>query len=168
MVEMHGGTVSVESELGVGSEFTVRLPLAAVQSAGAAPSAAATIGKTSVPRRILVVDDNVDAAKILGAVLQGLGHEVRVVHEGWAAIAAAPGFKPDTVLLDLGLPDLGGLEVARFLHKTCPGALLIAVTGWGQEPDRRRSREAGCTHHLVKPVDPATLRELLGRRPGTG
>jgi CheY-like chemotaxis protein len=116
------------------------------------------------PRRILVVDDNIDAATSLAMLLQLDGHDTRVAHSGAEALAAATGFAPHFVLLDIGLPDLSGYEVARRL-RSLPGLeptpRLIALTGWGQAEDRARSREAGFEVHLVKPVDPADLGAVL-------
>jgi CheY-like chemotaxis protein len=114
-------------------------------------------------RRILIVDDNADAADALEALLRSLGHETMVAYDGFQAVQAAEGFRPDIVLLDIGLPGLSGYEVARRLrerqaHKP---KKIIAITGWGQEADRNLSREAGFDVHLVKPVDEAVLRGIL-------
>jgi CheY-like chemotaxis protein len=119
-------------------------------------------------RRILVVDDNVDAAISLAKLLTTFyGQEVRVVHDGPSAVTAALEFRPEVALLDIGLPGLDGYELAQRLrsHPETRAALLIALTGWGQETDRRRSVEAGFDHHLVKPVDLEVLRELIGSSP---
>ena len=113
-------------------------------------------------RRVLVVDDNVDGAESLATLLKLLGHEVHVAHDGPAALRATADVRPEVVFLDIGLPGMDGYEVARRIRR--PGrteALLVALTGYGQEEDRRRSREAGFDHHLVKPVDPAVLEDLL-------
>jgi len=121
-------------------------------------------------RRVLIVDDNVDAALSLSLLLMSLGHESRVVHDGTSALKAAAEFRPDTILLDIGLPDLDGYEVARrltALKKERPFQ-IIAVTGWGHEADRVKSREAGFDLHLVKPVELDDLsRALSGRSSGT-
>jgi signal transduction histidine kinase/ActR/RegA family two-component response regulator len=163
LVEMHGGTVAAHSEgPGRGSEFVVRLPvLTTTRTAGGVradgPSAA-------VPRRrVLVVDDNVDAAESLAMLLRLADHEVRTAHDGPAGLAAAAEFRPDLIVLDIGLPGMTGYDVARRLREMPEfrSTTLAAMTGWGQEEDRRRSREAGFDHHLVKPVDPAVLEELL-------
>jgi CheY-like chemotaxis protein len=113
--------------------------------------------------RILVVDDNPDAAECLGLLLELTGHEVRVAHDGWAALEAARDYQPDAVILDIGLPGLNGYEVARRLRAQpqTRGILLLAVSGWGEEEDFRRSREAGIDHHLVKPANLAKLQQLL-------
>jgi DNA-binding response OmpR family regulator len=113
--------------------------------------------------RVLVVEDNVDAAETLADLLRIWGYEVEVVHDGQAAVEAAPRFRPRAVLLDIGLPRMNGYEVARWLRRRpdLDGVQLIAVTGYGQESDRARGREAGFDHHLVKPVDLEVLRRLL-------
>jgi CheY-like chemotaxis protein len=162
LVELHGGAVEALSEgAGRGSEFVVRLPLApAPEDPRQRPGDA---GPPAPGRRILVVDDNRDAAESLGMLLGMVGHEVRVAHDGLEACAAAEEFRPDVVLLDLGLPKLSGYEVARRLREAEGGSdvLLVALTGWGQEEDRRRTREAGFDHHLTKPVELEQLRRLL-------
>jgi PAS domain S-box-containing protein len=167
LVEMHGGTVSAHSDgLGRGSEFVVRLPaLSPREKIGGAREA----GEGGNPfegaplRHILVVDDNVDAAESLAILLRMEGHDVRVAHDGAAALAAVEAERPDIVLLDIGMPVMNGYEVAQHLRQR-PGLeplLLVAMTGWGQEEDRRRSQEAGFDHHLVKPVEPDALHKLL-------
>ena len=162
LVRMHGGSVTVKSDgPGAGSTFIVRLPLAggelpdingrAVESTGPPPSA--------IERRILVVDDNVDAADSLAMLLRSRGHDVKVTNGGMDAINQVVGFKPDLVFLDIGMPDLDGYETARRLRMLPGGAemRLVALTGWGQEKDRQRIREAGFNDHLVKPADPSRL-----------
>jgi CheY-like chemotaxis protein len=116
-----------------------------------------------VSRRILVVDDNVDSAKTLGMLLKYLGADVHVVHSGVAAIDAVEKYRPDIVLLDIGMPGMDGYEVARRIRERheFKEVTLIALTGWGQEDDRRRTREAGFDHHLVKPADIAALQTLI-------
>ena len=120
---------------------------------------------SSAVRRVLVVDDNVDAAELLGEVLELDGHEVSIVHDGVAALERVGTFAPDVVLLDIGLPGLDGYEVARRLRQRPEGAdlRLVALTGYGQASDRQRSREAGFDAHLVKPVEIDALRDLLSR-----
>jgi len=166
IVELHHGTIEAKSEgHGKGAEFIIRLPLLR-EGARRQPErpAKAERVRTSV-RKVLVVDDNVDAADVLQAVLERLGHEVESVHGGLEALAATERFKPDVVLLDLGMPGMSGHEVARELRRRRPGSepLIVAVTGWGKPEDRARAREAGVDVHLVKPVEEDELREVLGR-----
>ncbi|HEY5897231.1 MAG TPA: PAS domain S-box protein [Burkholderiales bacterium] len=168
IAELHDGTLDAHSEgVGKGSEFTLRLPLAAAAAAAdAAPPQ--EIGRPSLARRVLVVDDNVDAADTLHALLKSLGHETLVVHDGVEALKVMPQFQPDIVLLDIGLPGMDGYEVARRLapFKNARKVKIVAVTGWGQDPDRQRSREAGIDVHLVKPVEPEVLAQVVEERNG--
>jgi CheY-like chemotaxis protein len=161
LVTMHGGTVEARSEgPGRGSEFITVLPVIAV---GIARAQEAPTQGFFPQRRILIVDDNVDAADTLGDLLIVLGATVEVVHDGRNALDALEAFKPDAVLLDIGMPDMDGYEVARRI-RAIPAQrhiLLVALTGWGQEHDQRRSRAAGFDHHVVKPPDVQRLRELL-------
>lgn len=164
LVEMHGGRVEAASAgRGGGSEFTVRLPV--LTGAAVAPAAPPTAGARAATR-VLVVDDNVDAAESL-AVLLGLdGHEVLVSHDGLEAVEVALRERPSVVLLDIGLPGLTGYEVCREIRMGgLTDALIVAVTGYGQEQDRRLAREAGFDAHQVKPVDPEVLRALLATGP---
>ena len=164
LVSMHGGTVEARSSgPGRGSEFLVSLPLMADRRS--APRPLPTAPTDFPPRRILVVDDNRDAADTLGALLSTLGATVSVVHSGRAALDAIGSFLPDAVVLDIGMPEMDGYEVARRIRATAQhaGVLLIALTGWGQESDQHRARAAGFDHHVVKPPDVAKLRELLTR-----
>jgi signal transduction histidine kinase/DNA-binding response OmpR family regulator len=163
LVELHGGTIDAHSGgPGTGATFTVRWPLASERTPTGElrplPRPSATI-----PRRILIVDDNIDAAELLAALLETLGHAVALAHDGAAALAIAPGFAPDVALLDIGLPLMDGYELAQRLRQLegCRQTLLVAVTGYGQADDRQRSRDAGFAHHLVKPVELATLTALL-------
>lgn len=164
LVELHGGEVEARSAgLGRGSEFSVRLPLGDPGDEGSARERPEVRGSASVSRRILVVDDNRDAAETLTLLLQAGGHDVHVAFDGPEAVAAARELRPDMILLDLGLPKLDGYEVARRIRESerQPGTLLIALTGWGQEEDRRRTAEAGFDHHMVKPPDVRALLTLL-------
>ncbi|HJZ91164.1 MAG TPA: PAS domain S-box protein [Gemmataceae bacterium] len=168
LVEMHGGIVEAHSAgRGHGSEFIVRLPLAPTDEieplTESPPGMGATQSASDSPRRVLVVDDNRDAADSLSDLVGMLGHEVRTVHDGLAAIAVARAFRPQVVLMDIGMPKLNGYEAARHIRAEPWGrdVVLAAVTGWGQEADRQRSREAGFDHHLVKPVEPAAVRQVL-------
>jgi PAS domain S-box-containing protein len=166
LAEMHGGSVSARSDgPGRGSEFTVTLP---ASRRVAVPFPAAEAARpASGTRRVLVVDDSVDTARAMALLLKSWGHDVRAVHDGAAALAAAAGFRPEVVLLDIGLPGMDGYRVAAALRRL-PGldaAILIALTGYGQDGDRARSIEAGFDHHLVKPVDFDDLLALVeGRR----
>ena len=163
LVELHGGRVEARSDgPGRGSEFVVRLPvMPAVAEVASAETAAAEAGAHGL--KILVVDDNRDAAVSLSALLEMMGNETQVVHDGLAAVAAAAAWRPDVVLLDIGLPGLNGYEAARRIREQPEGTAIVlcALTGWGQAGDRLKSRDAGFDHHLVKPVDPAALERLL-------
>jgi PAS domain S-box-containing protein len=168
LIELHGGSVSVSSQgPGRGSEFTVRLPLAA-QPAEAAP--AKVTAAASASRRVLVVDDNADGAESLAMLLQFDGHETLMAHDGREAIEAAERLRPDVILLDIGLPGMNGYEVCRRIRSTTwgSGIAIVALTGWGQEEDRTRSREAGFDTHMVKPVDHEALTRLLASIPASG
>jgi CheY-like chemotaxis protein len=175
LVEMHGGSVSAESDgVGKGSRFTVRLPLHPVQRL-APPVAAAAPGELG-PVKILVVDDNGDAAESLGMLLRTVGADVQVARSGPEALDVYEASRPRIVLLDIGMPGMDGYEVARRLRASRyePRPSIVALTGWGQDEDKRRVREAGFDHHLVKPADLAALRTLIasleqdGAEPGGG
>ena len=162
IAEMHEGSVAALSEgEGHGAEFRLRLPALAVpQQPADARSAAVVSGPV---RRVLVVDDNVDAAESIGKILKLFGHEVRCAYDGHAALTAARQYQPEVIVLDIGLPGMDGFEVARRL-RAMDGSMaprIVAVTGYGQEEDRRRSREAGFDQHLTKPVDPEALQAFL-------
>ena len=169
IVEMHGGSVRARSDgEGRGSEFVIRLPALADDNANRLKASGIyTINpQSTAPCRILVVDDNVDAAESLRRALAGRRHDVDVVHDGAAALEAAQRLEPDVVLLDIDLPLLDGLEVARRLHSIWSvgagrRALLVATTGLGRELDRARTKQAGFDHHLVKPIDLTSLESLL-------
>ena len=169
LVEMHEGTVKVRSEgVGKGSEFVVQVPIATSQTRSQPPEVPflgkkERMAKSGSPMRILVVDDNHDSADSLGLLLKLLGNDVRIVHDGRAAVDEAGQFGPRVVLLDIGLPTMNGYEAAQKIRQSSSGnqAVLIAVTGWGEAVDRARSKKAGFDHHLVKPVDLDALTKLL-------
>jgi two-component system CheB/CheR fusion protein len=164
LVEMHGGVVEAFSEgMGRGSEFVVRLPLFCAPDPPAGLRAHGGDAGRLAPSRILVVDDNRDSADSVRALLELAGHEVRTAYDGPAALVMAGEFRPEVVFLDIGLPRMDGYEVARRLRMDprLDHVTLIAMTGYGQEEDRRQSREAGFDHHFVKPMDPGVLGSLL-------
>jgi CheY-like chemotaxis protein len=163
LVQLHGGTVDAFSKgPGQGSEFVIRLP-ASSREVSRPPDKGAPATDAQQHRRILIVDDDVDAAEMLSQALQGAGHEVRQEHDGAAAVVAAAQFQPDVVLLDLGLPGMDGIEVARRLrsYPQLAKVRIVALTGFGQGADRRRSAAVGIESHLVKPVDVDTVMEAI-------
>jgi signal transduction histidine kinase len=164
LVEMHGGFVEAHSAgVGQGSEFVVRLPLAIATDATAPAAAAITVAAPDVVRRVLVVDDTEDVADALAMLLKTMNAEVRVAYGGRSALENAAAFKPEVVFVDIGMPDMDGYETARRLRQLPDGGgvLLVALTGWGQEEHRRRSREAGFDKHLIKPVSFDSVQALL-------
>ncbi len=164
LVEMHGGRVTATSPgLGRGAEFVVALPLASAASVSDSDPAHTSRTRAPVARRILIADDSVDSATALSALLKLDNHQVLTVHDGETALDRVHAFRPDVVLIDIGLPTMSGLEVARRIRSTPEGQrlLLIATTGYGREDDRRRVLDAGFDHHLVKPFEPETLESLL-------
>jgi CheY-like chemotaxis protein len=168
LVEMHGGTARASSPgPGQGSEFVVRLPALSQDTPPEVgrPTASNPAPTQSWSRRLLIVDDNVDAADSLATLLGLSGHQVRTAYGGPAALEAVESYQPEVVLLDIGLPGLDGYEVARQLRRMPNGSAvtLVALTGYGQEDDRRKTHNAGFDHHLVKPVDPDELVRLLAR-----
>jgi CheY-like chemotaxis protein len=187
LVQMHGGDVSaVSNGLGMGSEFVIRLPLLSAEAAAVEaqrdPAAQAppsesemtavvtplvAAGAARLARRILIADDNNDALESLATLLQLSGHEVYTATNGGTALQSVERHLPEVVLLDIGMPLLDGYEVAKRIRAQPWGQriTLVALTGWGQDSDRRRSREAGFDSHLVKPLDLETLTDLLARLP---
>ena len=162
LVELHGGTVEAKSAgLGKGSEFIVRIPALSAESEQV-QSLEGITATAQKPRRVLIADDNVDSATVLAILLRASGHEVQTVHDGMAALESSQSFRPDLVILDIGMPILNGYDVARRIRSRCDSHMtLVAITGWGQEQDKRRAREAGFDHHLTKPVDVTTLEKIL-------
>jgi CheY-like chemotaxis protein len=169
IVEIHGGTVTAASDgLGKGCEFTVRLPVArgsAIPAAGR-PEGEVEGGMTTPRSRILVVDDLRDSTDSLAMMLRAKGHDVRTAYDGYEAVEIALQYRPDVVILDIGMPRLNGYDAARMIREQSGGdsPMLIALTGWGHDENRLRTKEAGFDHHLVKPVDPAVLTKLLAER----
>jgi len=164
LVELHRGTVTVDSQgIGKGSEFTVRLPVATDGQVRYDSSAKQATSTATDSLRVLVVDDSVDAAKMCSMLLRSWGHEARMAHNGPDALQQATGFHPHVILCDIGLPHMDGYEVARHIRQNphLEGVMLVAVTGYGQDTDRQRSKEAGFDLHMVKPVESADLKELL-------
>jgi PAS domain S-box-containing protein len=170
LVEMHGGQVAAESDgHRQGSRFTVRLP--AIRATLITPSGKDSdeLPKVSARRRILVADDNRDAATSLAMLLRILGNETQTAHDGLEALEVAAEFKPDVVLLDIGMPNLNGFDACRRIRREPWGKkiVIVACTGWGQDEDRRKSQDAGFDIHMVKPIDPAVLEKLLAELPAT-
>ena len=164
LIERHRGTVGVRSEgLGKGSEFAIRLPVTSLPLPSAATSTDWSSTGTGSPRRVLVVDDNIDAATGLGMMLELQGHTIQTVHSASAALRAVESFAPDIVLLDIELPGMSGYEVARRIRSNGEGAdiTLIAVTGRGQLEDKEQATNAGFDAHLTKPVDLSVLATLI-------
>jgi CheY-like chemotaxis protein/two-component sensor histidine kinase len=166
LAELHGGAVEARSAgLGRGSEFIVWLPVSAHQSLSPRVTGPAPVSPER--RRVLIADDNRDAAESLLLLLELSGHDVRVAHLGQTALLLAQTFCPNVAILDIGMPDLSGYEVARTLRQQpwAKDLQLIALTGWGQDDDRRRALVAGFDHHLTKPIDPDQLESLIASRP---
>jgi PAS domain S-box-containing protein len=167
LVEMHGGTISVHSDgIGRGTEFEVRLPVAAEATPARAEPAAAPVPAQG-SRRVLIVDDSADAAESLAMLLQFAGHHTKTAHDGLEATVVAESWRPEVVLLDIGLPRMNGYEVCRRIRQEPWGrdVFLVALTGWGQEEDRHRSEEAGFNAHMVKPPDYDELTRLIALLP---
>jgi len=182
LVELHGGTVQVHSVLGLGSEFVVSLPqMLSAMALDSAPDLVLPAGALpdhpladhSLVKRqschVLVVDDNVDAARTLAALLEESGHEVKLAFNGHSALEVAIDYQPDVVLMDIGLPGINGYEVAQQIRQqeALKNVLLVALTGYGQQSDLQHSKIAGFDHHLVKPTEFDKIEELLAALPRT-
>jgi CheY-like chemotaxis protein len=164
IVEMHGGTIEARSAgEGQGSEFIVRLPVVQTSVRQIQPPAAAEPVRPFGRRRILVADDNIDSAESLRQLLELLGNDVSTANDGVQALDLAETLRPDVILLDIGMPKLNGLDTCRRIRELPWGnrAILVAMTGWGRDGDKVRSQETGFDHHLVKPVGPKVLEQLL-------
>jgi CheY-like chemotaxis protein len=167
LVEMHGGTIEARSPgEGQGSEFVICLPVSSSSAPAVSPRGDTAARALTDSCRILVIEDNADQAQTLAALLALWGYEVKTANEGTEGITTAEEFKPDVVLVDLGLPGISGYEVARRLrkHAQLKDVCIVAQTGWGDTNDRRRTREAGFDHHLLKPLDPEDLRAVIARK----
>jgi PAS domain S-box-containing protein len=164
LVEMHGGTVRADSRgVDAGSEFTISLPLVSEPAGAASQAGSGPTDAESRSKRVLVVDDNADAAEMLGLLLHSRGHQVEIAHDGLAAIDLLEEFKPEVICLDIGLPHMDGYTLASKIRTLDVGkdVKLIAITGYGQEQDRARAVEAGFDHHLVKPIEPEVVYKLI-------
>lgn len=164
LVELHGGVIEARSDgPQLGSEFVVRIPMFSLAPSQTGPSSVA-LTEPSVDRRVLVADDNRDAAESLALLLELAGYEVRVASSGQAAVTLARAFRPEIAIIDIGMSDMDGYEVAQSLRREpwSVGLVLIALTGWGQDTDRDRARAAGFDHYLTKPVDPFRIEALIG------
>ena len=163
-MHLHGGEIHASSEgLGKGSEFVVRLPVATDARPVAVPLSIQPPPQRAKSCRVLLVDDNVDAAQTVAMLLDMSGHQCRMAHDGPTGLDAALAWQPDVILLDIGLPGLNGFEVAKLIRQQplLENVVLVALTGYGLEADRQRSREAGFNHHLVKPADFDEIEKIL-------
>ena len=163
LTELHGGTVEAYSAVGQGSEFVVRLPVVPTDTPPPTLSVTETGQQTTRPLRVLVVDDNVDTVLSFSMLLTAAGHDVQTAHDGPTAVQAAIEYRPDVVLLDIGLPGLNGYQVAKRIRQqpTLQNVVLVALTGYGQEADRQTSLQAGFDQHLVKPARFEQLQKIL-------
>jgi CheY-like chemotaxis protein len=163
VVELHGGSIQARSEgLGKGAEFVARFPLSG-RAIGADGNDASEMQSQVAALRILVIDDNRDAADTLAMLLQAMGHSVNTVYDGAAALTVAQSLRPSLIFLDIGMPNMSGYEVAQAIRTMYwdKAPVLVAITGWGQEADRERAAAAGFDRHYVKPVSEEQLRDVL-------
>lgn len=170
VLTLHGGTIEAHSAgLGHGTEFLIRLPIAPAKShSSQTPSLRSSKSPPGSPQRVLIVDDNADAAQSLALLARAWGHEVAIAHDGPSALQLVQRFAPERALVDIGLPGMSGYELARRLRALHPHLYLVAMTGYGRQEDRRAAHAAGFDMHLVKPANPQELQALLangGRRP---
>lgn len=170
LVELHGGAVEAHSNgHGMGSEFIVRLPIleGRIERPTDGLGKGSSLPQSGIKRRILVVDDNVDSATSLAMLLRHMGHEIETAHDGLEAVQAAAAFRPQVILLDIGLPKMNGYEAAKRIREQSSGEkiAIIALTGWGQEKDKQMAFDAGFDHHMTKPVEHAALQRLLALTP---
>jgi len=164
LVEMHGGSIEAHSEgEGQGAEFAIRLPLAATTAPRKEQQPSPASDGQPARLKVLVVDDNADLVEMLSMVVEAAGHHVRKAFDGRSGISAALEYQPDLILLDVGMPDMHGTEVAKELrrHREVAGARIVALTGWGQAEDRQRTADAGFDDHLTKPADPGQIQRIL-------
>jgi CheY-like chemotaxis protein/two-component sensor histidine kinase len=169
LIETHGGSVSAESAgPGLGSKFTIRLPVLRSDGAQLQPVVDSPVAPSATPRRTVVVaDDSLDGAEAMAELLEALGSEAHVAHDGISVVELVERIRPQLVLMDVGMPRQNGLDATRQIRREAWGqdVTIIALTGWGQESDRERSRAAGCDGHLVKPIDVQSLKDLLETLP---
>jgi len=164
LVKMHGGRIEGHSQgQGAGSEFIVSLPLLMALSPGTPSSSVRELPVAKTRHRILVVDDHVGSASIMRVLCTALGNDVRTAHNGLQALEVAEAFRPNVIFMDIGMPNLNGYDACRHIREKswAQGVVMVALTGWGQDADKQRSREAGFNYHFVKPVNPDTIRQML-------
>ena len=163
LVAMHGGRVEATSTPGQGSEFVVRLPVVSAPTSTSPESPTHPEEAHGQSLRVLVVDDNIDVAQTLAVLLKSCGHKVEVAHDGPTALEAARTYRPNLILLDIGLPGMDGFEVAKKVRQEMDlgNVVLVAMTGYGQDSDKKRTQEIGFDHHLVKPADFREIKQIL-------
>jgi len=161
LIEMHGGSIEANSEgSGHGSTFTIHIPISSASPAEAPPER--TTGPQDIKRRVLVIDDNEDAANAMAMLVEAVGGEPQVAYDGTSGLKKMSEFTPDVVLLDIGMPGIDGYETCRRIRQEFGSdVVVVALTGWGQDQDKQEALRAGFDAHLTKPADPATLELLL-------